>query len=253
MKSLFKNHSSIKALMLGSLGLLLSACSGGNGTFMKNLDLRVSAQGNESFVTLSSQFELGNVSLDAATYTIKDPKTQQQVGKIDFGQTTGGMGAITMEVNASLLVHADPDLGLTLPNGRPLPLALSIERGDSFGVPVNEHSRVYLGGSLQTTIFAGVAIAIKGLDQVMDQLSNPANVFYNFRPNDKIMGAGGIYGSPVAHQNGVAIFGAYSKNGGMFEIDFNEFDNNDFNRLDSKTQGKIIDFFYGEPRKLEVL
>lgn len=253
MKTITPTRHSLNVLVLTGLMVVLSACSGGGRSFMKNLDIRVSAQGNESFVTLASEFELGNVSLDAATYTIKDPKTQQQVGKIDFGQTQAGLGAITMEVNASLLVHADPDLGLTLPNGRPLPLALSIERGDSFGVPVNEHSRVYLGGSLQTTIFAGVAFAIKGLDQVMDQLSNPANVFYTFRPNDKIMGAGGIYGSPMPNQNGVAIFGAFSKNGGMLDLEIDENEFNEFNEIDSGTQGKIINFFYGEPRKLEVL
>jgi hypothetical protein len=247
------NHNLRLSLVL-ALSIVVSACSGNGQSFFKNLDIKVSERNNESYVTFTSKFELGNVSLDAATYTIKDPHNgNQPAGKIDFSQDAQGFGLIDMEVNATLLVHADPDLGLSLPNGRPLPLSLSIERGDSFGVPVGEHSRVYLGGSLQTTIFAGVALAVKGLDQVMDQLSNPANVFFLFRPTNTIMGAGGIYGSPNPNQNGVALFGKYSKAGGMLDLEIDEDQDNEFYEMNNETQNKLIDFFYGEPKKLQVL
>lgn len=244
----------LQCAFLGAMTLALSACSGGRQEFFNNLDLRVLEQNNQSFIQMTTQFELGNVSLTQATFTVKDPATQQEVGTVSFEQLPTTQGQLILNVNASLLAHADASLGTSLPNGRSIPLALNLEPGESFGVPVGENSRIYLGGSLKSTIFAGVAFGIKGLDQVMHRLNTAANVFFSYRPTDNLLGVGGIYGSPNATENGVAVFAKYTREGGIWEeaYEVDESQDNDFYRLDKNTQKDVIDFFYGKPRTIEV-
>ncbi|MBS1959237.1 MAG: hypothetical protein JST80_07200 [Bdellovibrionales bacterium] len=234
------------------LAISLSACSGGQ-KFFDTANMVVSTHGtNDSYVDLSATFEMGNVSLTEATFNVVDPNNHNNVGSVSFQQLPSGKGTVSLSVNMTTLVHADPDLGLALPNGNALPLSLNIERGDSMGIPVGDYSRVYLGGSLQTTLFAGLAIAIEGLDQVMDRLSTGANIFFMFRPNDNLMAVGGIYASPNPHQNGVAVFGKYSRSGGMLDEEIDESLDNDFYRLDHETQNRLMNFMYGEPKTIQL-
>lgn len=243
----------LKCALLGALAMGLSACSSGDRQeFFHKLDVRVTEQGGQSYIQMSTTFELGNVSLAQVQVAVKDPVTQQPVGNVSFEQLPNTRGQLLLNINASLLAHADATLGTTLPNGRDVPVALNLEPGESFGVPFMEASRIYLGGSLKGTVFAGVAFGIKGLDQVMDRLNTSANVFFTFRPSDKILGSGGIYASPNPSENGVAIFAKYDRNGGMYDLEIDETLDNDFYKLDRKTQNGILDFFYGTPRTIEI-
>lgn len=242
----------LKCAVMGAIALTLSACSGGRQQFFDNLDVRVYEQGGQSYIQMTTVFELGNVSLTQVDVAVKDPATQQPVGNVNFEQLPSTQGQLILNVNASLLAHADATLGTSLPNGRAIPLALDLEPGESFGVPFLEASRVYLGGSLKGTIFAGVALGIKGLDQVMHRLNTAANVFFSFRPTDNLLGVGGIYGSPNPNENGVAVFAKYTRDGGMWSEETDEMLDNDFYKLDRETQKGIMDFFYGQPRTIEI-
>lgn len=242
----------MKVALLGVAALALSACTGGRQEFFHNLDLRVTQQSNQSFIQMSTQFELGNVSLTQATFTVKDPTTQVDVGTVSFEQLPNTQGQLLLNVNASLLLHARADLGTSLPNGRSIPLALDLEPGQALGVPVMQYSRVYLGGSLQNELFAGVAFGIKGLDQVMHRLNTAANVFFSYRPTDTLLGVGGIYGSPNANENGVAVFAKYRRAGGLWEEAYDYPEDNEFYQLDKNTRNGILDFFYGTPKTIEV-
>jgi hypothetical protein len=90
------------------------------------------------------------------------------------------------------------------------------------------------------------------MDQVMDRLQTPANVFFMINPTGSLLGVGGIYGSPNANQNGVAIFGKYTANPTL-ELTAQGVGQNadyDYDRLDRKTQNRILKFFYGKKRTL---
>lgn len=248
-----KSIKSIANLGLCALVVVsLSACGGKDSKFLQSVNVSVTERDQKSFVQLSSTFDLGNVSLAEMAVSVIDPKTQQEAGTINFYNLANGQGKITLDVNASLLLHADADLGLTLPNGRAIPVALNAKHGDVMGIQVLEHSRIYLGGDLKTQVYAGVALGIKGLDQVMSQIQAPANVFFMVNPSAQLMGVGGIYGSPNADQNGVAVFGKYTANPTpqLTSQSVNTSSDYEFDQLNRKTQKRIMNYFYGKKRVL---
>lgn len=213
MKSFSKSALSLSAFSMSAL--MLTACSGGSTSsqFLKNVSLAVSTQNNDSYLNLTSTFDLGgNVSLAEMDVTIVDPANQIPRGNVHFSQLPNGQGQITVGVNATLIAHADQALGQVLPNGKPLPLALGAHAGDVLGVKILEHSTVYLGGDTKTTAYAGVALGIVGFDQVMNQLQTAANVFFMGNFSNNVLGVGGIYGSSTPNESGIAIFGKYTAN-----------------------------------------
>ena len=204
----------ISALCILSLSLLsLTACNGGGSAtqFIKSSSVSISSQGSDSFANVTTQFDLGqNVSLAQMDATVIDPKSLIQRGTITFNQLPGGIGQITVSVNLSLITNASATLGQVMPNGKPLPLILGANAGDVLGVPVLDHSTAYIGGNTSKSVFVGAALGIKGFDQVMNQLSTPANIFFALNVTPSIGGVAGIYGSPTAYENGIAVFGKYS-------------------------------------------
>ena len=243
---MFKSLTSLTVV-----ALTLTAC-GGNSTsneFLKSVNLSVSTQNNDSYLKLTSTFDLGsNVSLAEMSVSIIDPKTQQQRGTVQFAQLPNGQGQISVDVNASLAANADAALGQVLPNGKPIPLALGAHTGEVLGVKILDHSTVYLGGDTKTSAYAGVALGITGFDDVMSQLSTAANVFFmgNFTPN--VLGVGGIYGSNVKNESGIAIFGKYTagKSVNVQQLDLNA--DYEVQKLNRATMRRLMNFFYGKKK-----
>ena len=238
-------------IALGVLMLGLSACKNPspNYKFFENLDVKVTTVGTDSFISLVSVFDLGNVSLAEIGANILDPQTKNIVGTVDFSTLPNGQAQITLSVNAALIDHADATLGQTLPNGNTIPLILGATPGTILAVPFMTNSRVYLGGDLKKAVYAGVAVGINGLDQVMNQLSTPANLFLSANFGANILAVGGIYGSSVPAQNGIAVFGKYTANAAdLMPINLDTRKDFQGEKLNIKTQRKMSKFFYGKPR-----
>lgn len=235
----------------------LTACNGGTSAkqFLKNVSLSVSQQGNDSYLNLNSNFDLGNVSLAEMTVAIMDPRSHEERGAVHFGMLQNGQAEITLSANASLMANADSVLGQSLPNRKPLPMLLNIPTGEMLGLKILEHSVVYLGGDTRNVAYAGVALGVKGLDQVMNQVMSPVNIFYgqNFGPS--IFAVGGLYGSNLPEESGIAIFGKYTKPGIVSKSSIQEEDtavDAEISRLNARTILKLHRFFKGKKRTLEI-
>jgi len=242
-------------LVTGMLAMSLAACKTSTTTttnFLQTVDLAVTQSNNESFISLSADFNLGNVSLAELQIPVTDPKTNQNIGTIGFSQLPSGASQISLNVNASLIANADGTLGSTMPNGNPVPLVLGAPTGGLLGINVDTNSRIYLGGDLKTKVYAGVAVAIPGLAAVMSKISAPANIFFSGTFNTNILGVAGVYGSNVAAENGIAVFGEYTTNlaAQMNQVDASR--DNQFDELTTGTKAKLINFFFGAPRKLDI-
>ncbi len=196
-------------VVLSANALSLSACSD-NSQFLKSMSLSVSEQNSESYIKLAAEVDLGNVLIDGVQIPVYDPHTQVEIGQVSLGAGPNGKELITLALNASSILHADPRLGSTLPNGRLLPSSVGIASGEMLAIPVLEHSRVYIGGDLKTSIVVGVALALQSLDSVTGSAGLNANIFFSQIFNPNLSGTAGIYASGTAHQNGIAVFGKYT-------------------------------------------
>ncbi len=237
-------------LFIAVLGLGAGGCNSPTPQkFFENLDLKVTTVGTESFLSLVSVIDLGNVSLAELGVDVLDPKTKASVGKVDFSMLPNGQAQITLSVNAALIDHADATLGSTLPNGNPVPLALGATPGTMLAVPLLTNSRVYVGGDLKKAVYAGVAVGISGLDQVMNQLDTPANLFLMANFGTNILAVGGIYGSTIKDQNGIAVFGKYTANKDLLMPNGDtSAEDYQVEKLSRKTLRKMNRFFYGRPK-----
>jgi hypothetical protein len=182
----------------------LSAC--GKTNILKTIDLQVSEQNQQQFVTLSAKMNLGNAVFDQLQVPIRDPQTGIEVGSLALNTGADGMQTVSLGVNASVALHADRTLGSTLPNGRELPVTLGAAAGEMLAFPILQYSRVYIGGDLKNKAYLGVALAVKQLDGVANLAGSAANVFFGLQVSPAVYGVAGIYGSPNANQSGIAVF-----------------------------------------------
>ena len=76
------------------------------------------------------------------------------------------------------------------------------------GIQFLNHSRVYLGGDLKTSIYVGVALSISALDNIIGNIGN-TNLFFGQNFISSLTGVAGVYSSTMAHENGIAVFARY--------------------------------------------
>ena len=225
--------------------------------FLSKVDVSVapSTTSSDDVITLSAQFKIGNVNLAQISVPIPDPRTSQNIGTATFAQLGNGQAEITVSVNSSVIPNASATLGNSLPNNNPTPLALGTKPGDLLAIPFMTHSRLYIGGDLKTTVYMGVALGINGLDQVMSQIGSPANLFYS-GTFGQVMGVGGLYGSPTAYENGIAIFAKYTMKGAqMAEQSVDpaaEQADQQTEKFNARTQRRLNRFFSDEEREIQV-
>ena len=191
-------------LLLAMVSIQLSACSKSN--ILKTIDVKVAEQNNDQFITLSANLNLGNAVFDQLQIPIHDPKTGLEVGSLGLQTAANGSQQVSLGLNASVALHADPTLGATLPNGRELPATLGVASGEMLAFPILNYSRIYIGGDMKTRAFIGVALAVKALDGIANLAGMPANVFFGTQVNSNLYGLAGLYGSTAANQSGIAVF-----------------------------------------------
>jgi hypothetical protein len=190
----------------------LSACS--KKTLLESMDLEIIPNGSGGDLRLSSTVKLGNMSLPEIEIPIQAPGSTLSLGNMALKPDANGKQEISITLNSAALLHADPALGSTLPNGRALPSAIGF--GESGGallaLPIRNSSRIYLGGDLKTRIILGVALVLPALDPVTASLPVGANAFFKRPFSSTISGVGGVFSSPQARQSGIAVFGILNAN-----------------------------------------
>lgn len=243
----------------------LTACSGSNsGTqFLKSLNMSITQSGNASYVNLTANVDLGSVQFNAVSIGVVDPKTGNPVGSVTFGDTNG-VGQIGVSVNADLFTHGDASIGNSLPNGSPLPTLLNLTPGQSLGIDLSGGTRIYVGGDLKSKVFLGVAVAIPGLNSATSGISFPANIFFSVPFGTTTTGVAGLYTSPTAADNGVAVFGEYVpavtpplaapatilNNPNFAQAKAKDYA--DYENIGRHNQKKLMNFFYGKKHVVKV-
>jgi hypothetical protein len=196
-----------KAKLLVSLAIVaqaLSACSGSQ--FLKSMDLSVTQQNSDSFINLSTEVAMGNISLAQATITIKDPNDPtKELGSIGMDTAADGNQTFTLSLDATTITKGDATLGSTLPNGRALPSAVG---GTMLGLSVLNDSRVYVGGDLKSTILVGFALTISAFDSL--SVIGNSNIFFAETFNTSLSGVAGIFSGTTAGTSGLAVFAKYT-------------------------------------------
>ena len=187
----------------------LAAC-GNTPQFLRTMDLSITDQNSQNFINLSAEVNLGNAALASLTIPVYDPTNNLEIGQVTFGQAADGNEQITISVDASSLMHGDPTLGQTLPNGLPIPSSLGVPSGTLLAIPILNSSRIYVGGDLKTSVVLGAAFGIPGLDSVMAEIGMAGNIFFSQNFTTDFFGMAGIYASPTTSENGIAVFGRYT-------------------------------------------
>ena len=249
------SHFATSLLFTLCLMISLGACGKNNSNqFLKGVTLEVTQQNSDSYFKLSSTFDLGNAVLGDMNVVILDPTTQSEKGSVQFSRLANGLSQISVLANTSLLTHGDATLGKTLPNGRELPFALGIQEGQVLGVKILDHSTLYLGGNTNSSLYLGVALGVKGFDNIMSNLPSAANIFFMGNFSSQVFGLGGIYGNATPGESGIAVFGKYTKTQAATIRSVSNATTTDYEieKLDSEAKSGLADFFYGDEKTIEI-
>jgi hypothetical protein len=243
--------------------LALTACSGKN--ILNSLNVGIRSQNQETDLELSAVVNLGNLNLEEIQIPVLDPKTQTKLGIIGFTTNPSGGQRISLVINASSLIHANLELGTTLPNGRPLPSSLGLGTQGALAIPVLNSSRVYIGGDLKSKLILGIALTLPEMDSVTSRIPVNSNIFFRHAFTSELMGIAGIYSSPDPHQSGIAVFGQFTPTQGLnlatqvrsriifrSQTQSENPNNRDRTVLSPSDQIKLLNFFQGPRRTLIV-
>jgi hypothetical protein len=240
--------------------LTLTACSG--PALLGSLKLGVIPQLAGNALSLSGGLNLGNLVLGNLQTPILDPLTKNLIGTLNLGNLISGGGTRPSSTNSpfqSILLNLSPganlagstDLGLTLPNGKPLPESLGVAPGEIRGIPLLNQSRVYIGGSPATRMIVGVALTLKEFDTVSANLPLPTNAFVPRSFGGGTRGLAGLYTSPLPGQSGVALFavsGAAASTPSPQQAQKNGSPQISGTVIDPRHRAEFMKLFYGKRR-----
>jgi hypothetical protein len=188
--------------------ITLSACS--SGALLGSLKLGLIPQLAGNALSLSSGLNLGNLVLGNLQTPILDPITRNLIGNLTLGSTgslPGQLQNILLNLNPGAALSGSTELGMTLPNGKPLPTELGVSPGELRGIPLLDQSRVYVGTDSKGRSIVGVALTLRELDSVSALMPLASNNFIPRSMPGSTLGLAGIYLSPVPGQSGIAVFG----------------------------------------------
>lgn len=187
--------------------LALSACSQNGSVSLKGMDVSTTQVGTDTYINMNATLATGNLKFPNVEFPIINPTNLQVFGQMALMNNPDGTNQIYVSVDYTQSTHLDGSLGNTLPNLRELPSSLGIPtRTVIIGIPIIDHSRVYVGGDLKQDAFVGAAIAIPAFDSVMNQVLIPLNIFFGYPFSPSITGYAGLFTGPLAGQNGIAVF-----------------------------------------------
>jgi hypothetical protein len=211
-----KFMTGLKTFSVLSLGLMISACGNNKENLnLSGLDIRTSSLNQVTYLNMEAFVKVGKMKFPNVEIPIINPQSMKSFGQLSLFRTADEQNKIAISVDLSSSTKLDPTLGFSLPNFREIPLALGATDVALIGIPILQHSRIYVGGDMKKDLYLGAAIVIPALDPVLNQVQIPLNVFTSFPLTSKIMGVGGLFTSPMPDQNGLAVFVKRSANGAV--------------------------------------
>ena len=199
--------------------MTLSACSLNQNIAIKGVDMHSFDQGKTSFVDLETIVSLGNLKLPNSNISIKNPE-EQEIGEVSVQHLDDGTSRVALRVNYEEMMKVEPTIGKTLPNGSDLSTILG-NKTPLIGINILKNSRVYVGGNINGTLYAGVALNLPAFDHILSQMPMPLNQFRPVWFSKEVMGNTGIFSSPQKGQNGIAIFAKKTNPSKNEQISFN--------------------------------
>lgn len=186
----------------------INGCRQGDAeeSILKGIDLQTTTVNGDTYIGLDAIVIIGELKLPKIEVPIRHPETQADIGTLALESLQDGTNRIGININYTEVSQSDPKLGSTLPNDRELPGVLGLGTNTLLGIPILENSRIYVGGDLEKELFLGVALGIPALDQAVNQVPIPLNIFVGLPFSTDVLGVGGIYTSPLKGKNGLAIF-----------------------------------------------
>lgn len=240
----------MKFVFLGFSFLFLSACNLNQNISIRGVDLHSHRSDGSTFVEMESIISLGNLNLPNSQFMIKNPN-QREIGEVSIQQLDDGTNRIAVSLNYDEAEKMESTLGQTLPNGREIPSILG-SKTSLTGIQILENSRIYLGGSPNDSLYAGIALNIPAFDHILSQISSPLNLFMPFNFSDAITASAGIYSSPHNQQNGIAIFAKMSQNPvSVAQNDQLQFKTAEFKKVDRITRFRL-DYLFNKHATLRI-
>lgn len=172
------------------------SCGKNNQNIVSGIDVKERIDQDKVYVDLEAKLDLGNTVMLAGKFPIRIPK-KGLIGEVELG-----LDFVRVSILLSELVKLQIENSL-LPNGLALPL---IKENRVVVIPLGKKDKSFLYFSLIGGAKAvGITLAIKELDKLGAELKSPSYPSANVTFGKFVVNAG-IYTSPVAGENGLAIF-----------------------------------------------
>jgi hypothetical protein len=189
--------------------LALSACGGGSGSFVTDVQLKSYEVNGDVFAEMTATIDMQGMTLPPLSFPISDPSNPAMtIGEFARAQNPANPAEAIMTMRMDLTqVAALKSAGgpALLPNGTLIPLA-GYNASDILEFSAfQDLIKIYI--SLDTTqnrAMMGVAIPIQELNSIMS-FGAGANLFPQFNING-VSGVYGVFTGNYTGQNGVALF-----------------------------------------------
>jgi hypothetical protein len=186
------------------LALVGSGCGKkGTGAFVSGAEFTTVEENGELFGNLKVVLRTGNVFLPSFELPILNPRSGSLLGSIAMRDLPSQGTELAIRVHLGLIPGVDGIDGAALPNGRPIPVALSAA-ARPVAVQVTSKSRVYFAFG-DGAAMIGVALVIPELDRLSGAIGG-LDVFFPFLGSNGVRGAAGIFTSTAGSQSGLGVF-----------------------------------------------
>lgn len=197
---------SFRLIALLVLPLVMSACGKPAELKLSAVDMSTTQVDQRTYLNFEAQVTIGGLKFPNAELPILNPVTMTNFGQLALLHQADGTNKLMVSIDFETATRLNSNLGYSLPNGREIPLVLGAQNATLVGIPIKKSSRIYVGGDLSKEAFLGVALTISSFDSALNQVSIPLNIFSAFPFSNSVTGVGGLFTSPNAGQNGLAVF-----------------------------------------------
>ena len=205
MEGIFKNWKRIFTLITLLSTLIFTSCGKSpESEIVKDVQINSSLEDGDVYLSISSVFKIGAVSMTSIQLPIVDPKDPSiKYGEVSFRPTIeSGYNEIGIKFNLSASSEVTAGYG-TLPNGDDLPIG-GFGPTDIIELAIGKiNSKLYLSFGKDNTLL-GFAVVIKEFD-VVGQSIPGANIFLGFDIKG-VQGMAGIFSSEQEMQSGLGFF-----------------------------------------------
>ncbi|MEC7182002.1 MAG: hypothetical protein VXW15_04765 [Bdellovibrionota bacterium] len=208
MNTFFEGKENLRKLFTLTLlisTLFLASCGKSpENQIVKDVNVNSSLEDGDVYVSFSSVFKIGAVSMTSIQLPIVDPRDSSiKYGEISFKPTLEpGHNEIGFKFNLTASSEVQGGYG-TLPNGEDLPIS-GFGSTEIIELKIDKiNSKLYLAFGKNHTLL-GFAVVIKEFDVVGDAIPG-ANIFLGFDIKG-VQGMAGLFSSQEEMQSGLGFF-----------------------------------------------